>query len=244
MDIKEFIQKISPYTLTNMSILKRLGLASDMKTLKELRDKAIKNNYLTIQEYENLRCFSVTSQGFSLIGIEHQPKLQFTPAQADMICRNNHLRIGFEQSLKPTQIQLKWITGGKFIKSPLYIRFNKREHNLQPSSIAVLRDNSGRHRVYVMIHFRDTESLNSELYLYSKYEEKGLHIKRFYLDPQAEIRIIVLVESYKQAWQIHNKTSKAWQNKLLFLPVNKVHAESLLKRDVFFNTIGERQSVL
>lgn len=244
MEIKKFLKRISPYVLVNMSILKRLSLADDMRTLKEFRDYALNNNYLDVHEYENSRCFSISAEGFKLLDIPHQPSLQFTETQADLICRNNHLRIGFEQSLKPLNIDLKWVTGGKFAKSPLYIKHNRKEHHLQPTSAAILRDKSNKHRVYLTLEYNELERLNSELYLYSKYEAKGLHIKRFYLDPQAEMRIIVLVQSYKQAWQIYKRIKNAWYNKILFLPTNRVQVDHLLSRDVFLSADGQSCSII
>jgi hypothetical protein len=244
MEIKEFLQKVSPYVIVNMGIIKRLFPSTALKLLREILSTATSSNLLIAHDYPELRCFSLSKEGFEAIDINHSPRLSLTEHQADIICRTNHVRIGFEAPLKTIGIQCQWITGAKFAKSPLFVRLKKNERYISPTGAAVLTDLKANQKLFIFHEFTDFESLKSDMQLYEMYAKRGLYLKRFHLHKDAVMRIIVLIPNYKSLLQFHKMLKSVIYQYVLFLPVTHVHHENLLSEQVFMTSEGKKVSIL
>jgi hypothetical protein len=244
MEIKEFLQKISPYVIVNMGFLKRLFPETDLKSLREILNTAINSNQLLVHQYSELRCFSLSREGFEAIEINHSPRLSLTEHQADIICRTNHVRMGFEVPLKSMGIQCQWITGAKFAKSPLFVRVRNNERYITPIGAAVLTDQQAHQKLFIFHEFADLESFQSDMQLYAIYAKKGLYQKRFHLHQEATMRIIVLIPSYKALLQFHRRLKVDIYQYVLFLPLTHVHHPNLLSETVFMAPDGKKVSIL
>lgn len=244
MEIKEFLQKISPYVIVNMGFLKRLFPETDLKSLREMLNNAITSNLLLVHEYPELRCFSLSKGGFAEVEINHTPRLSITEHQAEIICRTNQVRMGFEAPLKSMGIQCQWITGAKFAKSPLFVRVRNNERYITPVGAAVLTDQQAHQKLFIFHEFSDFESLQSDMQLYDTYAKKGLYQKRFHLHQDATMRIIVLIPSYKALLQFHRRLKADIYQYVLFLPLTYVHNANLLSEQVFMAPDGKKVSIL
>lgn len=244
MEIKEFLQKISPYVLVNMGFLKRLFPQLDLKSLREMITTASASNLLTVHDFPELRCFSLSKEGFAAIEINHTPRLSLTEHQADIICRTNHVRRGFESQLQSMNIQSQWITGAKFAKSPLFVRIKSTECYIKPCGAVVLTDQKAHQKLFIFHEFTNLESLKSEMLLYEIYAKKSLYQKRFHLHHDATMRIIVLIPNYKTLLQFQRRLNLAVYQYVLFLPVTHVHYQNLLSEQVFMTNEGKKVSIL
>lgn len=244
MEIKEFLKKLSPYVIVNMGFLKRLFPETDLRSLREILNKAIESDFLIVHEYSELRCFSLSKKGFAEIEINHTPRLSLTEHQANIICRTNHVRMGFETSLQPMEIQSQWITGAKFAKSPLFVRLKNSEHNIQPCGAVALTDKNVNQKLFIFHEFTELESLKSDMVLYQIYAQKGLYQKRFHLNQASTMRIIVLIPSYKALLQCAKHLNADIYEHVLFLPLTHVHHQNLLTEEVFMTKDGKKTSIV
>ncbi len=245
MEIKFFLQQISPYTLVNFSLLKRIFSDTELKALRGHLAQAVADGLLILHPYPQLRCYSLSALGFQLIGITHQPKLQFTAEQADNICRSNHIRKGFEQSLDHYKglTLTKWISGSKFHKLPLCVRIKNKEQALRPAGAAIISDQAGGQKLFFVHHFTDTETLNRDIFLYQQATERQLCHKRFFLNDDTTIRVIVLIASYKTLHQFKRYLQNPFYQNVLFLPLTHSHHTNLLQQAVFMNLHGKKQAI-
>ena len=165
MEHKDFIERIAPYTLVNIGIVKRLFPDTTKKELKEQLKKGHQEQTLIVHDHQNLRCYSISQAGFKLIGIDHQPNYAPNKTEANLLCRNNQFRIGFEQSisrLESLDID-QWITGGKFQKAPLTVRLKGNEKTLKPISASIVSDTQGNQRIYIVHEFNDWAHFSMDL---------------------------------------------------------------------------------
>lgn len=244
MEIKEFLHKISPYVIVNMGFLKRLFPRVDLISLREMIKTAADSDFLRIHDFPELRCYSLSKEGFAAIEINHTPRLSLTEHQADIICRTNHARMGFETQLHSMNIQSQWITGAKFSKSPLFVRIKNNECFIKPCGAVVLTDQKANQKLFIFHEFTGFESFNSEMLLYQTYAQKGLYQKRFRLHHDATMRIIVLIPNYKTLLQFQRQLKLAVYQYVLFLPVTHVHHDNLLSEQVFMTHEGKKVSIL
>jgi hypothetical protein len=246
MEIKKLLEAISHYTLVHNSLLKRLFPDEFLRDIRETILLAQEHKLILIHDFPNFRCYSLSSKGFEAIDIKHQPHIQFTSEQADSICRTNHIQLGFKQSFDFTdKLKLhKWVSGGKFQKSPFFIRVNKIEQKLQPLAAGILVDSAPLYKVFSIHMFSDLETLHRDMFLYQLLEQRALHIKRWFLPKDTPLRIIVLVDSYKTIHSIRKHLKSQFYRQVLFLPVTQVHVNQLLQQSVFLDCKGVKRGVV
>jgi hypothetical protein len=246
MEIKSFLTFISQYTLVNFSLLKRLHPATPLKVLREHIKTVISDGLVLVHDYSDLRCFSLSASGFKALNIQHQPKLHFSQTQADQVCRVNHIRLGFEQSLDKQQDTAldRWVSGSKFHKSPFHIHIKNTDQPLMPAGAAIVRDTLENQKVFFIHHFSDLESLNHDLTLYQQLEAKRYHQKRFFLNDKASIRIIVLLPNDKAFYVNKPYFQHPLYQSTLFLSLGHCHHENLLHQPVFIDIHGTKRSII
>ena len=246
MESKEWLKIIAPYTLVNFGLLKRLFVETPLKTLKEQTSALTKDKLLKIHQYKNLRCYSLSAKGFGKLDIDHSPKLHLSEQEADTICRVNHFRKGFEESINGMEnLELeKWVTGSKFVKSPLSIRINGIEQKLQPASAVIIKDDTENQKIFFVHTFTSQQDLHSDINLYRIFVERQLHVKRFHLPPQAQVRVIILIPSYKALFEMKQYLHSSFYKQVLFLPLTHVHHDNVLKYKIFLDYKAEKRAVI
>lgn len=242
MELKEFLQVISPYVIVNMGFIKRLFPQSSPKELREIIKTAAEKDLLIVHDYPELRCFSLSQKGFEQLNINHSPRLSLTEHQADIICRTNHLRLGLETPIRAMEINSQWTTGAKFSKSPLFVRINNSEQQTKPVGTMVVTDTNAYQKLFIFHEFSELDLFQSEMKLYEIYMKRGLYLKRFRLNDKATMRIIVLVPSYKTVLQFHKRFEADVYQHALFLPFSHVHHDNLLTHPVFMTSDAKKVS--
>lgn len=244
MKLKDFLQTISPYVIVNMGFIKRLFPESGIKELRETIRTAVESEFLVVHDYPELKCYSLSKNGFSQLNINHTPRLSLTEHQVDIICRTNHLRHGLETSTQAMNIHSKWTTGAKFASSPLFIRINNSEQEIKPVGAMVITDKQAHQKLIIIHEFNELDSFQSEMNLYQIYMERELHLKRFRLNDRVRMRVIVLVPSYKTVLQFHKRLKAEIYQNVIFLPLSHVHHDELLTQPVFMTSKAEKVSFL
>lgn len=246
MESKEWLKIIAPYTLVNFGLLKRLFAETSLKTLREQIAALTKDDLLKDHQYKNLRCYSLSAKGFGKLDIDHSPKLHLSEQEADTICRVNHFRKGFEESIHGMEnLELeKWVTGSKFVKSPLSVRINGTEQKLQPASAVIIKDNAENQKLFFVHAFTSQQGLHNDVNLYRIFVERQLHIKRFFLPLQTQVRVIILIPSYKTLFEMKQYLHSSFYKKVLFLPLTHVHHDNVLKYKIFTDYKAEKRAVI
>lgn len=246
MESKELIRKIAPHTLVNYSLIKRMFADTSLKNLRADFDRAIEAGLLIVHDFPNLRCFSLSAKGFALLDIVHLPQLHFNQQEADNICRVNHFRQGFDESIASMEkLHLdKWVSASKFAKSPLFVRVRDSEQELTPAGAGIISDDDGKQKLFFIHVFVSQQELHNDINLYRLFTDRQLQVKRFFLRPETPVRVIVLTPNYKTIYQMHKHLHSTFYKQVLFLPMSHVHHDELLKYKIFMDHKTEKHAVI